>query len=167
MWRNFAELRDINRAGGAVFEPQITRDESAQMFGEWEKAVQMSKGWIQNSPSQDNTGKASSSHDAKANGTPGTVTPAGNRNPPPTTTITQPEQPLISDMVRDPSAITALKATTLAPNGEAEFPPARTPLISISSDLDGADEEELFLELRKVEILQRLKKLRKLKLSYY
>lgn len=167
MWRNFAELRDINRAGGAVFEPQITRDESAQMFGEWEKAVQMSKGWIQSSPSQDNTGKASSSHDAKVNGTPGTVTPAESRNPPPATTVTQPEQPLISDLVKNPSVTAAIRATTLAPNGEAEFPPAKTPLISISSDLDGADEEDLFLELRKVEILQKLKKLRKLKLSYY
>lgn len=170
MWRNFAELRDINRAGGAVFEPQITRDESAQKFSEWEKAVQMSKGWIQSGPSQDNTGKASSSHDGKANGTSGTVTPAEKRNPLPTTTtttVTQPEQPLISDLVRNHNATTAVRATTLAPNGEAEFPPARTPLISMSSDLDGADEEDLFLELRKVEILQKLKKLRKLKLTYY
>ncbi|KAJ5619649.1 Glycerol kinase [Penicillium lagena] len=164
MWRNFAELRDINRAGGAVFEPRITREESAQMFGEWEKAVQMSKGWIQSGSSQDNTGKASSLPDAKANGTPGTVTPAENRNPP-TTTVTQPEQPLVSDMVKNPSVTATVRA--LAPNGEMEFPPARTPLISISSDLDGADEEDLFLELRKVEILQKLKKLRKLKLSYY
>lgn len=168
MWRNFAELRDINRAGGAVFEPQITRDESAQMFSEWEKAVQMSKGWIQSGPAQDNTEQASSSHDAKASGTPGTVTPAENRNPhPPTTTVSQPEQPFVSDLVKNLSATTAVRATTLAPNGEVEFPPARTPLISISSDLDGADEEDLFLELRKVEILQKLKKLRKLKLSYY
>ncbi|KAJ5264539.1 hypothetical protein N7505_007332, partial [Penicillium chrysogenum] len=36
-----------------------------------------------------------------------------------------------------------------------------------SEDLDDADEEDLLLELRKVEILQKLKKIRKLKLSYY
>ncbi|KAJ5256673.1 Glycerol kinase [Penicillium angulare] len=46
IWRNFAELRDINRSGGAVFDPQITREDSANKFEEWEKAVRMSKGWI-------------------------------------------------------------------------------------------------------------------------
>lgn len=52
-------------------------------------------------------------------------------------------------------------------NGLMEVPPAKTPLFSVSGDLDDADEEDLLLELRKVEILQKLKKLRKLKLSYY
>uniref|UniRef100_A0A093V400 glycerol kinase n=1 Tax=Talaromyces marneffei PM1 TaxID=1077442 RepID=A0A093V400_TALMA len=39
LWRNFTELRDINRAGGAVFEPSVPREKSAEMFALWEKAV--------------------------------------------------------------------------------------------------------------------------------
>lgn len=46
LWRNFAELRNINRAGGTVFEPKISREESARLFATWEKAVRMSKGWV-------------------------------------------------------------------------------------------------------------------------
>ena len=60
----------------------------------------------------------------------------------------------------------ALKVKPRVANGDIDFPP-KTPLISILGDLDDADEEDLLLELRKVEILQNLKKLRKLKLAYY
>jgi glycerol kinase len=134
VWRNFAELRDINRAGGAVFEPKISREESAKSFARWEKAVAMCKGW------------------------------SGDEPPPPVQL--QPAQKEIKKNA--PEVVTnhnAVNATPVKLNGELITP--KFPLISISGDLDDADEEDLYLELRKIEILQRLKKLRKLKLSFY
>lgn len=163
MWRNFAELRDINRAGGAVFEPQITREESASKFAEWEKAVRMCRGWVKSdtSDSFENSGK----DQAQLNGS---IEKEGHNIPIPKVTTNSAPPSLISDLAGGGGGLGAqLKVKSRTPNGEVEFPPARTPLISISGDLDDADEEDLFLELRKVEILQKLKKLRKLKLSYY
>ncbi|EKV13298.1 Glycerol kinase, putative [Penicillium digitatum] len=46
LWHNFAELRDLNRSGGVVFDPQVPLQESAAKFGQWEKAVEMSRGWM-------------------------------------------------------------------------------------------------------------------------
>ncbi|EAW06529.1 glycerol kinase [Aspergillus clavatus NRRL 1] len=135
MWRNFAELRDINRAGGAVFEPKISREASAQSFSRWEKAVGMSKGWV-----------------------------GGEQVPP-----VQAVQPIPKESKEDAPEVgtnhTTMKVAPAKLNGE--IVPPKVPLISISGDLDDADEEELYLELRKVEILQRLKKLRKLKISFF
>jgi glycerol kinase len=132
LWRNFAELRDINRAGGAVFEPKVSREESAKSFSRWEKAVAMCKGW------------------------------SGDEPPPPV-------QPAQEDTKKNaPEVVTSHNVVSVPPpklNGELTTP--KLPLISISGDLDDADEEDLYLELRKLEILQRLKKLRKLKLSFY
>lgn len=164
MWRNFAELRDINRAGGAVFEPRITRAESANKFAEWEKAVRMCRGWIgSNTPSSETADNPKSQ--AQVNGS---SSEEGHIPIPKVTTKSAPAS-LVSDLVGGGGGELGaqLKVKSRTPNGEVEFPPARTPLISISGDLDDADEEDLFLELRKVEILQKLKKLRKLKLSYY
>lgn len=167
LWHNFTELRDINRAGGAVFEPTITREESASKFGEWEKAVRMSKGWV----GVDNTQGAETNtkpvfHAATTNGTSTVL--AEKRDPNVSkTTVKRSHSPLVADLVAGFGADTALKVKTRTQNGNMDFPPARTPLISISGDLDDADEEDLFLELRKVEILQKLKKLRKLKLNCY
>lgn len=129
LWRNFAELRDINRAGGAVFEPKISREESAKLFARWEKAVSMCKGW------------------------------SGDEPPPvqPAQKETKKEAPEVV------ASHNAINVTPPKPNGELTTP--KLPLVSISGDLDDADEEDLYLELRKVEILQRLKKLRRLKLS--
>lgn len=167
MWRNFAELRDINRGGGAVFEPQITREASANKFGEWEKAVQMSRGWVGSNDPQDTDSKSKpKSHDVKANGTPTVSTENRDISVPKATTKSAPSS-LISDIATATGVGATLKVKTRSSNGDMEFPLAKTPLISISGDLDDADEEDLFLELRKVEILQKLKKLRKLKLSYY
>lgn len=165
MWRNFAELRDINRAGGAVFEPRITREESANKFGEWEKAVRMCKGWI----TGNNTDNAESKPEAKTNGT---STPLDNHDIPiPKVMTKSAPASLFSDLVSSGpvggGGLGGAQLKVKSRNGDMEFPPAKTPLISISGDLDDADEEDLFLELRKVEILQKLKKLRKLKLSYY
>ncbi|KAL4895437.1 hypothetical protein BDV59DRAFT_155204 [Aspergillus ambiguus] len=127
LWRNFTELRDINRAGGAVFEPQVSREESAKSFALWEKAVNMCRGW--NSEKVQAQGQGQKQH--------------------------EPEILQSSDALTIP--LTKTKA-------EIKLP--RAPLINLSSNLDDADEDDLYLELRKVEILQRLKKLAKLKLTY-
>ncbi|KAJ5983574.1 Glycerol kinase [Penicillium waksmanii] len=164
VWRNFAELRDINRAGGTVFEPQITREEGTAKFAEWEKAVQMSRGWIETEKTTEPSNGNSS--EAKANGTP--IPLAENCNfSSPKSPSTQDTSLLISDIVSEACANTTIKVQKQKTKGNLEFVPSKAPIISISTDLDDADEEDLFLELRKVEILQKLKRLRKPKLGYF
>lgn len=114
LWRNFAELRDINRAGGAVFEPQISPEKSAEMFARWEKAVHMSKGWM------------------------------------------------ARDKAKEAAPAPAVKKSSAAVNGNGAAQPVHANGHAFD-DLDEADEEDLLLELRKIEIQQRLKKLQKAK----
>jgi glycerol kinase len=114
IWRNFAELRDINRAGGAVFEPNVPKEKSAEMFGLWEKAVHMSKGW--------------SSHGL----------PAAD-----------------STKVVEKKVAVQPALRVNGDNGEVVETGA-----TVFGDLEGADEEDLLLELRKIEIQQRLKRIR-------
>jgi glycerol kinase len=45
VWRDVSELRDINSKGGTVFEPQVEKDKSKELFGRWEKAVYASAGF--------------------------------------------------------------------------------------------------------------------------
>jgi glycerol kinase len=111
LWRNFTELRDINRAGGTVFEPTIPPEKSADMFSLWEKAVHMSEGWVQKEK------------DKKTNGIDGT----------------RKLSPVINHKAIQPVIVHA-----------TDF-----------SDLDDVDEEDLLLELRKIEIRQRLKRFRR------
>lgn len=47
VWKSFDELKNINTAGMRFFEPKITIEESAKKFGEWEKAVNMCRGWAE------------------------------------------------------------------------------------------------------------------------
>ncbi|KAI2794385.1 Glycerol kinase [Penicillium oxalicum] len=182
IWRNFAELRDINRAGGSVFEPRITREESAAKFEKWEKAVRMSRGWV-------SSANDSESHGERINGL-GQSTVVNEALPMNTTNSTtkntspaQREQretsilgsvPTVSELVTKGSLGPTVRVTTHSVmdgdqdgNRDWEISHTKTPLITVSSDLEEADEEDLFLELRKVEILQKLKRLRKMKLSYY
>ncbi|KAJ6096578.1 hypothetical protein N7486_007324 [Penicillium sp. IBT 16267x] len=165
LWRNFAELRDINRSGGAVFEPQITRQESASKFGEWEKAVRMCRGWI--GENHDTSKDISCTSGAVETNTHAVPVPSVKvERCAPNSIKPHHTSTLLSDIVAA-GVGTTLKIKTRSQKGDAEFPPIKTPSISISADLDSADEEDLFLELRKVEILQKLKKLRKLQLNYY
>jgi glycerol kinase len=46
IWRSPAELRDTSHDGASIFEPKITKKESARLFRRWEKAVLMCRGWI-------------------------------------------------------------------------------------------------------------------------
>ncbi|KAJ5661857.1 uncharacterized protein N7477_009473 [Penicillium maclennaniae] len=161
IWNSFAELRDINRAGGTVFEPKISREESARKSANWEKAVQMSRGWV----GGNDIDEPASSTKAPTNKTPGAL--VESRVDP----VLKTQKPALSSLISDIAAMSGVgempKVKTRTVNG-GQFSPAKAPLLSISGDLDDdADEEDLFMELRRVEILQKLKKLRKLKLSYY
>lgn len=111
LWSDFTELRGISRADGTIFQPKISREESARLFSDWEKAVQMSKGWVDHK--------------------------SGN--------------PVLDAKKKSLAILTGTN-------------PARTLAIEFSfDDLDDADEEDLLLELKKIEIQKRLKKLRRLK----
>lgn len=46
VWKEFDELKDINREDRTIFTPQIDRRKSAALFRKWEQAVEMSKGWV-------------------------------------------------------------------------------------------------------------------------
>ncbi|KAJ5083243.1 Glycerol kinase [Penicillium angulare] len=159
LWRNFAELRDINRSGGAVFEPQITREESASKFEEWEKAVRMSKGWV--GGNQDISKEIIVPGQADGKET--------NEAPNVSLEIISPKKtynishsPLISGIVDTSGYIP--KANKQLQNGVRAVSSARIPSISISGDSE-EDEEDLLLELRRIDILQKLKKLQRLQLT--
>ncbi|KAJ6188739.1 hypothetical protein N7519_003647 [Penicillium mononematosum] len=158
LWHNFAELRDINRSGGVVFEPQVPRQESAVKFGQWEKAVQMSRGWVE-----------SKNTEQKEVASPknGTYAPAKDPGLPPSKGLPISDTSLISDVVKSSTYIAAVKerAHVSVKEIEATYPPVR--MGGVLCDLDDADEEDLFMELRKVEILQRLRKLRKRQSNSY
>ncbi|KAL4922869.1 hypothetical protein BDW62DRAFT_196876 [Aspergillus aurantiobrunneus] len=141
LWRNFAELRDINRAGGIVFRPQMSLDKSREQFELWEKAVGMCKGW---------DGDTSRSREHKS--------------------LEETSNSRTIDLSNGSSGVIDVTSTMkIVPsakmNGEMVWSKA-TPWINISGDLGDADDQDLFLQLRKLEILQRLKKLGKVKVTY-
>ncbi|KAJ5322938.1 Glycerol kinase [Penicillium brevicompactum] len=153
VWRNFAELRDINRAGGTVFEPQLSRQESADKFEEWERAVQMSRGWVK-------------SDEDKGVGAIDKYSPKSNKdNVPSSLTTGVPDCSVVSKVVKGPIVTDTTKRVTQISVKEIGIHPVPKPLVTVVGDLDDMDEEELFFELRKVEILKRLKKLKRL--DYY
>ncbi|KAJ5467029.1 Glycerol kinase [Penicillium sp. IBT 31633x] len=158
LWRNFAELRDINRSGGAVFEPQILQHESAAKFRQWEKAVQMSRGWV-------DTGSPEKEEDTGLKNM--MCTPIRSHDVAPQKIVHNSDQAVVSEVFKSPEFTTTFKGMARISVKEIEVPPAPTGLMSLLGDLDDADEEDLFLELRKVEILQRLKKLQKHKSNCY
>lgn len=46
IWKDFSELRNMNRANRTIFVPKISSDESQKMYKTWSKAVEMSRGWL-------------------------------------------------------------------------------------------------------------------------
>ena len=46
VWKEFEELKEINRADRTIFEPKISKEQSDHMYTRWTKAVEMSKGWL-------------------------------------------------------------------------------------------------------------------------
>ncbi|KAL3478119.1 hypothetical protein BJX99DRAFT_256883 [Aspergillus californicus] len=149
LWRNFAELRDINRAGGTVFRPQMTLDKSQELFTMWEKAVGMSQGWVGDKP------RPKELLQRELEEEPRRVQTAD----------------LNKGIARSSTGVGVVPTSkNVVPsakmNGDLFLSSKVAPWINISGDLDDADDQDLFLELRKLEILQRLKRLGKVRVTY-
>lgn len=46
VWKDFADLKYMNRANRATFNPQLSSKASGRMYRKWSKAVEMSRGWM-------------------------------------------------------------------------------------------------------------------------
>lgn len=46
LWEDGEALEKINAEGKTVFDPQIKKEEAESRFARWQKAVEMSKGWL-------------------------------------------------------------------------------------------------------------------------
>lgn len=46
VWRELDDLRQVNRNGRRVFNPQMDRARAEKLFRKWEQAVEMSRGWM-------------------------------------------------------------------------------------------------------------------------
>ncbi|KAJ5225574.1 Glycerol kinase [Penicillium chermesinum] len=46
VWKDFNDLKYMNRANRATFVPHISPKASARMYNKWSKAVEMSRGWM-------------------------------------------------------------------------------------------------------------------------
>lgn len=46
VWKEFEELKEINREDRTIFEPIMSKEASAKMYKRWERAVAMSRGWV-------------------------------------------------------------------------------------------------------------------------
>lgn len=46
VWKDFNELKNMNRANRTTFEPHLSIKQSAKMYKQWSKAVEMSRGWV-------------------------------------------------------------------------------------------------------------------------
>lgn len=45
VWKDFAELKEVNTAGETRFEAEMDSKKSDKLFKRWEKAVNMTRGW--------------------------------------------------------------------------------------------------------------------------
>lgn len=46
IWKQFDELKEINKEDRTIFQPKIEKKKSDMMFKKWSQAVEMSKGWV-------------------------------------------------------------------------------------------------------------------------
>jgi glycerol kinase len=159
LWRNFAELRDINRAGGTVFRPQMSIEQSRGQFRLWEKAVGMCRGWIgdktkshSRSPGDHNGDESSLKDQTTVDLSKSIAAGVAGIDTSSTTTKS--------------GAMKIIPSVKMNGGGEMVLSKPGTPWINISGDLNDSDDQDLFLELRRVEILQRLKRLGKVKVAY-
>lgn len=53
IWKEFDELKHMNRANRTTFAPKISPARSARMYKKWTKAVEMSRGWLDASDLED------------------------------------------------------------------------------------------------------------------
>lgn len=47
VWKDIEELRAIQREEPTIFQPRLSQTDSDYMYERWEKAVEMSKGWME------------------------------------------------------------------------------------------------------------------------
>ena len=52
VWKDFADLKHMNRANRATFNPAINKKASTRMYTKWSKAVEMSRGWMNERPDE-------------------------------------------------------------------------------------------------------------------
>ncbi len=45
IWKEFDELKELNKEDRTIFKPNIDTKKSEKMFKKWEQAVEMSRGW--------------------------------------------------------------------------------------------------------------------------
>ncbi|KAL9581737.1 MAG: hypothetical protein Q9212_003714 [Teloschistes hypoglaucus] len=50
VWKEFEELKEINKEDRTIFQPRISHEQSGKMYKRWTKAVEMSKGWLDSDP---------------------------------------------------------------------------------------------------------------------
>jgi glycerol kinase len=53
IWKDFSELKNMNRANRASFAPSMSVKASGKMYKKWSKAVEMSRGWAENEEEED------------------------------------------------------------------------------------------------------------------
>lgn len=53
IWKNFSELKNMNRANRTIFTPKISVERSSKLYKQWSKAVEMSRGWLNNNDIED------------------------------------------------------------------------------------------------------------------
>ncbi|KAL6717610.1 Glycerol kinase [Lecanora helva] len=46
IWKEFEELKEINRKDRTIFKPEMPKETSTKMYQRWERAVEMSRGWV-------------------------------------------------------------------------------------------------------------------------
>ena len=53
VYKTFDELKSINMDGRYYFKPEISAEKSKKMYGRWSKAVEMSRGWVDDDDDDD------------------------------------------------------------------------------------------------------------------
>lgn len=46
IWKDYSELKDMNRANRTTFTPHISEVQSSKLYKRWTKAVDMARGWL-------------------------------------------------------------------------------------------------------------------------
>lgn len=46
VWDSFDDLAMVNMEGKTIFKPELKKQESDKRFSRWQKAVEMSRGWL-------------------------------------------------------------------------------------------------------------------------
>lgn len=46
VWKELDELKEINREDRNIFKPKLSEEARGKMYKRWERAVEMSRGWL-------------------------------------------------------------------------------------------------------------------------